>query len=107
VDPGIAAYFPGAGPGLDEPALLRRVQDALAEEVSLLLRDGVVPEVEDVDLGMILGAAWPPHLGGISPYLDRTGASERVTGVRFHPPGVASRVGATGSVDGYPPAGAQ
>jgi 3-hydroxyacyl-CoA dehydrogenase len=107
VDPGIAAYFPGAGPGLDEPALLRRVQDALAEEVSLLLRDGVVPEVEDVDLGMILGAAWPPHLGGISPYLDRTGASERVTGVRFHPPGVASRVGATGSVAGHPPAGAQ
>jgi hypothetical protein len=39
---------------------------------------------------MILGAGWPFHLGGITPYLDRSGISERVTGNRFLPPGVAS-----------------
>jgi len=38
---------------------------------------------------MLLGAGWPFHLGGILPYLDRTGVSERVTGRRFLPPGVA------------------
>ena len=39
---------------------------------------------------MILGAGWPFHLGGITPYLDRTGASERTAGRRFLPRGVAS-----------------
>ena len=39
---------------------------------------------------MLLGAGWPFHLGGITPYLDRTGVAEDVTGQRFLPPGVAS-----------------
>lgn len=64
--------------------LLVRVQDALAEEIGLLLQEGVVSAAEDVDLCMILGAGWPLHLGGITPYLDAVGASERVNGARFH-----------------------
>lgn len=64
--------------------LLVRVQDALAEEIGLLLDEGVVAAPEDVDLCMILGAGWPLHLGGITPYLDAVGASERVNGRRFH-----------------------
>ena len=32
---------------------------------------------------MISGAGWPFHLGGITPYLDRTGIAEKVTGARF------------------------
>ena len=64
--------------------LLVRVQDALAEEIGLLLDEGVVAAPEDVDLCMILGAGWPMHLGGITPYLDAVGASERVNGQRFH-----------------------
>lgn len=90
IDPAIAEVFaahPGAGP--DEDTLLRRVQDALAEEASLMLAGTVVPGPEEVDLAMILGAGWPFHLGGITPYLDRVGASERMRGGRFHPPGVA------------------
>jgi hypothetical protein len=39
---------------------------------------------------LLLGAGWPFHLGGITPYLDRTGISERATGRRFLPLGVAS-----------------
>ncbi|APF39790.1 3-hydroxyacyl-CoA dehydrogenase NAD-binding domain-containing protein [Neomicrococcus aestuarii] len=65
--------------------LLTRTQDALAEEIGLLLDEGVVAGPEDVDLCMILGAGWPMHLGGITPYLDRVGASERVNGKKFHP----------------------
>jgi len=75
---------------LDGDGVLRRVQRALAEEVHLLLEDGVVADVRDVDLAMVLGAGWPLHNGGIAPYLDRTGTSEAVTGHRFLPPGVAS-----------------
>ncbi|WP_246848756.1 3-hydroxyacyl-CoA dehydrogenase NAD-binding domain-containing protein [Pseudarthrobacter sp. NIBRBAC000502772] len=70
--------------------VLRRVQDALAEEIGLMLDEGVVAGPEDIDLCMILGAGWPMFLGGITPYLDRVGASERVNGRRFLAPGVAS-----------------
>ncbi len=71
--------------------VLQRTQDALADEIGRMLDEGVVAGAEDVDLCMILGAGWPLHLRGITPYLDRTGASERVRGKRFHAPGVASR----------------
>jgi 3-hydroxyacyl-CoA dehydrogenase/enoyl-CoA hydratase/carnithine racemase len=71
--------------------VLRRTQDALAEEIGLMLEEGVVAGPQDIDLCMILGAGWPMFLGGITPYLDRVGASERVNGRRFLPPGVASR----------------
>jgi 3-hydroxyacyl-CoA dehydrogenase len=71
--------------------VLRRTQDALAEEIGLMLKEGVVAGPEDIDLCMILGAGWPLFLGGITPYLDRVGASERVNGKRFLAPGVASR----------------
>ncbi|WP_427017258.1 3-hydroxyacyl-CoA dehydrogenase NAD-binding domain-containing protein [Pseudarthrobacter sp. P1] len=71
-------------------ALLVRTQDALAQEIGLMLAEGVVAGPEDIDLCMILGAGWPMHLGGITPYLDRVGASERVNGKTFHAPAMAS-----------------
>lgn len=63
---------------------------ALTEEIALLLDEGVVADVRDVDLAMLVGGNFPLHLGGITPYLDRAGYSERVTGHRFLSPGVAS-----------------
>ncbi len=66
------------------------VMTALAQEIRLMLDDKVVAEPQDVDLCLLLGAGWPFHLGGITPYLDRTGISERATGRRFLPRGVAS-----------------
>ncbi|WP_369055746.1 3-hydroxyacyl-CoA dehydrogenase NAD-binding domain-containing protein [Kineococcus terrestris] len=66
------------------PELLRRVQDALADEVRRLLDEGVVAGPEDVDVCLVLGTGHPLFTGGITPYLDRVGASERVTGRRFH-----------------------
>ena len=60
-----------------------RALEALAEEIRLMLDEGVVAAPEDIDLCMILGAGWPFHLGGITPYLDRTGITEKVTGTRF------------------------
>ena len=68
----------------------QRALDALAQEIRIMLDEGVVAEAQDIDLCMILGAGWPFHLGGITPYLDRSGTSERVTGKRFLAPGVAS-----------------
>jgi 3-hydroxyacyl-CoA dehydrogenase/enoyl-CoA hydratase/carnithine racemase len=91
-------YLPADAKALFEQGDVARSEDevreaaltALAEEIRLMLDDGVVAEPQDVDLCLLLGAGWPFHLGGITPYLDRTGISERVTGRRFLPPGVAS-----------------
>jgi 3-hydroxyacyl-CoA dehydrogenase len=68
--------------------LARRVEDGLADEVKRMLDDGVVAAAEDIDLCLILGAGWPFQMGGITPYLDRVGASERVFGDTFHHPPV-------------------
>ncbi|GAA1810336.1 3-hydroxyacyl-CoA dehydrogenase NAD-binding domain-containing protein [Nesterenkonia flava] len=57
--------------------------EALAQEIDLLLQEEVVSSPKDLDLCMILGAGWPFHRGGITPYLDQQGVSERVTGRRF------------------------
>ncbi len=102
--PGVLAWGP-AGPEVDpevaelfvvgdRPSTEEQVRDralaALAEEARTMLDEGVVAEPQDVDLCMLLGAGWPFHLGGILPYLDRTGVAEKVTGQRFLPPGLAS-----------------
>ena len=62
----------------------------MAQEIRIMLDEGVVAAPQDIDLCMLLGAGWPFHLGGITPYLDRTGTSEQVTGARFLEHGVAS-----------------
>src|SRR5690606_24050877 len=76
---------PGSTPFTAEE-LRRKIEDGLADEVQRILDEGIVSAVEDVDLAVITGAAWPFQMGGVSPYLDRVGASERVTGRTFHDP---------------------
>ncbi|HEV2927059.1 MAG TPA: 3-hydroxyacyl-CoA dehydrogenase NAD-binding domain-containing protein [Propionibacteriaceae bacterium] len=78
----------------DQPSTVEQVRDraldALADEIGRMLDEGVVEAPMDIDLCLILGAGWPFHLGGITPYLDRTGVSERVLGRRLLPPGVGT-----------------
>lgn len=71
---------------LDKAEILRRVQDGLADEIHRMLEDGVVHGAEDIDLCLILGAGYPFQMGGVTPYLDRVGASERVFSDTFHHP---------------------
>ncbi|HKH08315.1 MAG TPA: 3-hydroxyacyl-CoA dehydrogenase NAD-binding domain-containing protein, partial [Agromyces sp.] len=66
--------------------ILVALQDGLAREAHLMLEDGVVGAPEDIDLCMVLGAGFPFQMGGLTPYLDRVGASERVFGDTFHHP---------------------
>jgi 3-hydroxyacyl-CoA dehydrogenase/enoyl-CoA hydratase/carnithine racemase len=90
VDPEVAQLFVLGSSPSTEQQVRDRALAALAQEARLMLDEGVVAEPQDLDLCMLLGAGWPFHLGGILPYLDRTGVAEKVTGRRFLPPGVAS-----------------
>jgi len=89
VDPDLAGIDSGDSP-LTAEELRSNAERALAEEIGLMLDEGVVQAVQDIDLAMLLGAGWPFWLGGISAYLDRAGVSEAVRGKRFLPEGVAS-----------------
>jgi 3-hydroxyacyl-CoA dehydrogenase/enoyl-CoA hydratase/carnithine racemase len=86
LDEEAVAFFAGGSAPSTAEEVRDRVLRALAEEVRIMLDEGVVSAPQDIDLCMILGAGWPFHLGGITPYLDRAGCS----GSRFLPPGVAS-----------------
>ena len=84
IDPAVEALVPAHADAPSAEQVLERVQAALAEEIGLMLDEGVVSSPADIDLCMVLGAGWPFWLGGITPYLDRCGAAERVRGTRFH-----------------------
>jgi 3-hydroxyacyl-CoA dehydrogenase/enoyl-CoA hydratase/carnithine racemase len=83
VDESVVALLSGGDRPSTADQVRERALEALAEEIRLMLDEGVVAAPEDIDLCMILGAGWPFHLGGITPYLDRTGIAEKVTGTRF------------------------
>ena len=85
VDPAVLAALAGGERPSSGPEVLARALEGLAQEIRIMLDEGVVAAPEDIDLGMILGAGWPFHLGGITPYLDRTGIAAKVNGAPFRP----------------------
>ena len=84
VDPSVTAILAGGDRPSTAEQVRERALEALAEEIRLMLDEGVVAAAQDIDLCLILGAGWPFHLGGITPYLDHSGIAEKVTGTRFH-----------------------
>jgi len=83
VDPAVLAMLGGGDRPSTGAEVLSRALEGLAQEIRIMLDEGVVAAPEDVDLCMILGAGWPFHLGGITPYLDRTGIAAKVNGTPF------------------------
>ena len=83
VDPEVIELLGGGDRPSTGPEVLDRALEGLAEEIRIMLDEGVVAAPEDIDLCMILGAGWPFHLGGITPYLDRTGIAAKVNGTAF------------------------
>jgi 3-hydroxyacyl-CoA dehydrogenase len=86
IDKGAAKIVSGGTSPWTKEQILSRLEDGLADEIHRMLEDDVVHAAEDIDLCMILGAGFPFQMGGITPYLDRVGASERVFGDTFHHP---------------------
>jgi 3-hydroxyacyl-CoA dehydrogenase/enoyl-CoA hydratase/carnithine racemase len=83
VDPEVLALLSGGDQPSSGLEVLARALEGLAQEIKIMLDEEVVAAPEDIDLCMILGAGWPFHLGGITPYLDRTGVSAKVNGAPF------------------------
>jgi 3-hydroxyacyl-CoA dehydrogenase/enoyl-CoA hydratase/carnithine racemase len=83
VDPEVVALLGGGDHPSTGAEVLSRALEGLAQEIRIMLDEGVVAAPEDIDLCMILGAGWPFHLGGITPYLDRTGIAAKVNGAPF------------------------
>jgi len=82
----VAKHRPDGAEPYTVEQLTARLEDGLADEIRRMLDDGVVEAADDIDLCMILGAGWPFQMGGVTPFLDRVGASERVFGDTFHHP---------------------
>ena len=51
--------------------------EAVADEIVVMLDEGVVADARDIDTCLLLGAGWPFFLGGICKYLDQTGVSQK------------------------------
>ncbi|MCU1409044.1 MAG: 3-hydroxyacyl-CoA dehydrogenase [Microbacteriaceae bacterium] len=85
-DKGAVKIVAGGTRPMSAAELQIRFEDGLADEIKRMLDDDVVHAAEDIDLCMILGAGYPFQMGGVTPYLDRVGASERVFGDTFHHP---------------------
>ncbi|MEY4312703.1 MAG: hypothetical protein RLZZ319_212 [Actinomycetota bacterium] len=75
----------GAVRELPDTEIHNFIVDALAREVRIMLDTEVVASAREIDLCMMNGAGWPAAIGGITPYLDGCGASERATGALLHP----------------------
>ncbi|NNM45161.1 3-hydroxyacyl-CoA dehydrogenase NAD-binding domain-containing protein [Knoellia koreensis] len=92
VDPEVEALFdkPADPVVLTTEEVRERVLGVLADEARRMLDEGVAQAPMDLDLAMITGAGFQFWNGGLTPLLDREGVSEKVTGQRFLPPGVAS-----------------
>ncbi|KAA9153351.1 3-hydroxyacyl-CoA dehydrogenase [Amycolatopsis acidicola] len=90
VDPEVAELWQQGDKVSTAEEVRERALAAIAEEIRIMLDEGVVAEAQDIDLCLILGAGWPFWLGGITPYLDREGISAKVNGKPFLAPGVAS-----------------
>lgn len=92
VDPEVEALFekPADPVVLTTEQVRERVLGVLADEARRMLDEGVAQAPMDLDLAMITGAGFQFWNGGLTPLLDREGLSEKVTGQRFLPPGVAS-----------------
>ena len=87
IDPEIKAGWPQGTKKFTDDEIRQIVLSRVAVEIRHILDEGVVASPKDVDTGMIMGAGWPFFMGGITPYLDYKGISEKATGKKFHPNG--------------------
>jgi 3-hydroxyacyl-CoA dehydrogenase/enoyl-CoA hydratase/3-hydroxybutyryl-CoA epimerase/3-hydroxyacyl-CoA dehydrogenase/enoyl-CoA hydratase/3-hydroxybutyryl-CoA epimerase/enoyl-CoA isomerase len=84
--------------------LIDRLFLPMLVEATRALEDGIVPDVRDVDLGLILGIGFPPFQGGLFFWADTIGAGKIVEklsqyaalGKRYEPTAMLTKLAASG-----------
>ncbi|MFD6188516.1 enoyl-CoA hydratase-related protein [Streptomyces sp. NPDC060275] len=71
---------PTPPPTTTAPDALAHALTALARDIGALVADGVLAAPADADLMLLASGEWPFHLGGVTPYLDRSGIAESAGG---------------------------
>jgi 3-hydroxyacyl-CoA dehydrogenase/enoyl-CoA hydratase/3-hydroxybutyryl-CoA epimerase/3-hydroxyacyl-CoA dehydrogenase/enoyl-CoA hydratase/3-hydroxybutyryl-CoA epimerase/enoyl-CoA isomerase len=85
--------------------LIDRLFLPMLVEATRALEDGIVPDVRDVDLGLILGIGFPPFHGGLFFWADCVGAGKIVEklsqyatlGKRYEPTAMLTKLAASNS----------
>ena len=119
VDPSVYADMGLSPPrsGQDPARARDRTILAMVNEAARVLEDGVVHSAADVDLGMIMGAGFPPFRGGLLTYADDRGLDEIAAtldslrdahGKRFAPSALLVRLAEAGETfhGAFPPTAA-
>ena len=119
IDPSVYADMGLSSPrsGQDPVEARDRTILAMVNEAARVLEDGVVGSAADVDLGMIMGAGFPPFRGGLLTYADDRGLDEIAAtltslrdahGDRFQPTALLLRLAEAGETfhGAFPPGGA-
>ncbi|MCP4350041.1 MAG: 3-hydroxyacyl-CoA dehydrogenase [Desulfobacterales bacterium] len=84
VDPEVLEVWPQGSKKFTDQEIRDRVLERVAQEIDIMLKEGIVASPKDVDTGMIMGAGWPFFMGGITLHLDQKGYSDKVVGKKFH-----------------------
>ena len=116
IDPSVYADMGLSPPrsGQDPVEARDRTILAMVNEAARVLADGVVRSAADVDLGMIMGAGFPPFRGGLLTYADGRGLDEITAtltslrdahGDRFEPSALLVRLAEAGETfhGAFPP----
>jgi 3-hydroxyacyl-CoA dehydrogenase/enoyl-CoA hydratase/3-hydroxybutyryl-CoA epimerase/enoyl-CoA isomerase len=74
----IAAVQPNGQKDFSDEEIIDRLMIPMVIESARCLEEGIVETANEVDMGLILGIGFPPHLGGALKYADMTGMKNLV-----------------------------
>lgn len=85
IDPEVKDNWPQGNKSFTDDEIREKVMTRVAVEIDETLKEGVVASCKDVDTGLIMGAGWPFCNGGITPYLDQMGYSQKALNKKLQP----------------------
>lgn len=99
-------HFSSSRPGVSEEDALKRMTYVMINEAARCLEEKVVESASSVDIGMMMGAGFPPFRGGLLRWADSVGSAavlkdlerfqKNVDAQRFEPSPVLRRLAAEG-----------
>jgi 3-hydroxyacyl-CoA dehydrogenase/enoyl-CoA hydratase/3-hydroxybutyryl-CoA epimerase len=80
VDEKVYSLLDGKGSGsVSAEEMIQRMTYPMINEAAMCLAEGIVGNVDDIEIGMIFGTGFPPFRGGLMRYADTEGIDKVVT----------------------------